>query len=51
VVLALLDFFDSREKAVLVWTLVAFAFAVVKADGFLTSVGRILRVGCRRQLR
>jgi hypothetical protein len=50
VVLALLDFLDSREKAVLVWTLIAFTFAVVKVDGFLASVGGILRVLCGKLL-
>jgi len=44
VVVAFLDFLDSREKAVLVWTLVALAWAVIKVDGFLASVGGILRV-------
>jgi hypothetical protein len=44
VVLAFLDFVDSREKAVLVWTLVAFAWAVMKVDGFLVSLGGILHV-------
>lgn len=49
-VLALLDFLDSREEAVLVWTLIAFGFAVVKVDGFLASVGGILRVLCGKLL-
>ena len=49
-VLALLDFLDSREKAVLVWTLVAFAWAAIKVDGFLASVGGILRVLCGKLL-
>lgn len=44
VVLAFLDFLDSREKAVFVWTLVALAWAVIKVDGFLASVGGMLRV-------
>lgn len=48
--LAFLDFLDSREKAVLVWTLVALAWAVIKVDGFLVSVGGILRVFCGKLL-
>jgi hypothetical protein len=50
VVLAFLDFLDSREKAVLVWTLVALAWALIKVDGFLASVGGILRVLCGKLL-
>lgn len=46
----LVDFLDSREEAVLVWTLVAFARAVIKVDGFLASVGGILRVLCGKLL-
>jgi type IV secretory pathway TrbL component len=50
VVLAYLDFLDSREKAVLVWTLIALAWALIKVDGFLASVGGILRVLCGKLL-
>ncbi len=49
-VLAVLDLLDSREKAVLVWTLVALAWAVIKVDEFLASVGGILRVLCGKLL-
>jgi hypothetical protein len=49
-VLAFLDFLDSREKAVLVWALLAFTWAVIKVDGFLASVGGILRVLCGKLL-
>jgi hypothetical protein len=45
-----LAFLDSREKAVFVWTLVAFAWAVIKVDGFLASVGGILGVLCGKLL-
>jgi hypothetical protein len=44
VVLTLLDFLDSRETAVLVWTLIAFTWAVIKLDGLLASLGGIVRV-------
>lgn len=50
VVLAFLDFLDSREKAVFVWMLVALAWAVIKVDGFLSSVGGMLRVLCGKLL-
>jgi hypothetical protein len=50
VVVALLDLLDSREKAVLVWALVALAWAVIKVDGFVASVGEILRVLCGKLL-
>jgi hypothetical protein len=50
VVLAFLDFLDSREKAVLVWTLLAFAWAVIEVDGFLASLGGIFRILCGKLL-
>lgn len=49
-VLAFLDFLDSREKAVLVWTLLAFAWAVIEVDGFLASLGGIFRILCGKLL-
>jgi hypothetical protein len=41
--LGYLDFLNSREKAILLWTIALLAFAAVKADGFASSLMSVLR--------
>jgi hypothetical protein len=41
--LGYLDFLNSREKAILLWTTALLAFAAAKADGFASSLMSVLR--------